>query len=326
MPFLPPINVEAPINNRQFLDEIENIDNGAQNVVIPAHLLAGVTPSYRDPGSPPAWQPQRTGTITDHPRRWNSKEGQESHHNRHSFKRPKIHRASTLPSEYRRSGQNSTSVPEQVPRAPERAANRASFPNSAANRRSWRLSFVPGSPDSLTVLQNAGTPTRGSRSRSYNSALGTNPFESPSNEVSRSSSLHSNTTDPFATRPNSISSRDRVEQNDFAGRSESVSDPEKTYVPQQGRPRRRTIETIVDAIVPEPLQHKLTNVSYTGLKRVGSIHKVYERAKTRGVELQRKKWAQVVFEYGIYLFLLVFFILNLKIFKLKFIKLNILLI
>lgn len=40
--------------------------------------------------------------------------------------------------------------------------------------------------------------------------------------------------------------------------------------------------------------------------RRSSMWDVYEKAKTRGAEIQRKKWAQVVFEYGFYIFLLAF--------------------
>ena len=50
----------------------------------------------------------------------------------------------------------------------------------------------------------------------------------------------------------------------------------------------------------------MTNASFSGLQRKGSVWKTYEHAKKRGVELQRKKWVQVVFEYSIYLFLLCF--------------------
>lgn len=50
----------------------------------------------------------------------------------------------------------------------------------------------------------------------------------------------------------------------------------------------------------------MTNKSVNGLTRSSSMRKTFEKAKVRGVELQRKKWVQVVFEYGIYLFLLCF--------------------
>ncbi|UPX12899.1 uncharacterized protein EKO05_0003432 [Ascochyta rabiei] len=50
----------------------------------------------------------------------------------------------------------------------------------------------------------------------------------------------------------------------------------------------------------------MTNASFNGLQRKGSVWKTYENAKKRGAELQREKWAQIVFEYGIYLFLLCF--------------------
>ncbi|KAI9147567.1 hypothetical protein HJFPF1_12593 [Paramyrothecium foliicola] len=40
--------------------------------------------------------------------------------------------------------------------------------------------------------------------------------------------------------------------------------------------------------------------------RRSSIFYVYEKAKVRGVELQRKRWVQIVFEYSIYLLLVLF--------------------
>lgn len=42
------------------------------------------------------------------------------------------------------------------------------------------------------------------------------------------------------------------------------------------------------------------------LSRRGSLWDVYERAKVRGVELQRERWVQIAFEYTFYLALVAF--------------------
>ncbi|PSN68317.1 hypothetical protein BS50DRAFT_447926, partial [Corynespora cassiicola Philippines] len=89
-------------------------------------------------------------------------------------------------------------------------------------------------------------------------------------------------------------------------RSSSTSEPERAYVPGGSRPRRGTVETIVDAIVPDALQQRLTNVSYTGLARRSSLRDTYEKAKERGVQLQRNKFFQWTFQYGIYIFMVLF--------------------
>ncbi|KAL1595472.1 hypothetical protein SLS59_008406 [Nothophoma quercina] len=122
-----------------------------------------------------------------------------------------------------------------------------------------------------------------------------NPFETPyTNNHSSTSSVWSND-DPFATRPNSAGESDK-----------SYKEPENAYTPAGQRQRRGTFGSIVDAVVPDGLARKMTNVSFNGLQRKGSVWKTYENAKKRGVELQRKKWVQVVFEYSIYVFLLCF--------------------
>ncbi|KAH9883293.1 nucleotide-diphospho-sugar transferase [Xylariomycetidae sp. FL2044] len=40
--------------------------------------------------------------------------------------------------------------------------------------------------------------------------------------------------------------------------------------------------------------------------RRGSMAEIYEKAKARGKELERKRWVQILFEYGVYVFLLAF--------------------
>ncbi|KAH7125221.1 nucleotide-diphospho-sugar transferase [Dendryphion nanum] len=325
MSCIPPHNFDSLVNDNQFADDAESPvippcfaedvrspgppPHFAEDVVIPAHLLAGVTSSCRDTGSHLAWHPQRAATINGGPRGWNSRPRNGSGDHNASHIRPRFHRSSTLPSGVGRNRRPNLSITTGEPRVPgktKQAANRVSLPGPPSSRRSWRLSFTPGSPDSITSISPQQRLSQQVKSKSYNSAVGSNPFEASLNEISRSSSLRTTTSDPFATREHSIISADGVIQNDFASRTQTVTDPDRVYAAAHNRPRRGTIEAIVDAIVPEPLQRKLTNVSYTGLNRVGSIHKVYEKAKTRGAELQRKKWAQVLFEYGIYVFILSF--------------------
>ncbi|KAJ4359220.1 hypothetical protein N0V95_002386 [Ascochyta clinopodiicola] len=86
----------------------------------------------------------------------------------------------------------------------------------------------------------------------------------------------------------------------------SYKEPETAYTPAGQRQRRGTFGPVIDAVVPSSLARKMTNASFSGLQRKGSVWKTYENAKKRGTELQREKWVQIVFEYGIYLFLLCF--------------------
>jgi hypothetical protein len=111
--------------------------------------------------------------------------------------------------------------------------------------------------------------------------------------VKRSSSVWSND-DPFATRTNSRDESDK-----------SIKQPENAYTPRGQGKTRGKFGSVVDAVIPDGLARKMTNASHS-LQRKGSVWKTYENAKKRGVELQRKQWVQVLFEYGIYLFLLCF--------------------
>jgi len=85
-----------------------------------------------------------------------------------------------------------------------------------------------------------------------------------------------------------------------------VDEPEDIYVPPATRARKGTLEAIADAVIPDALQRKLTHVSTNGLTRSSTMRGTFERAKTRGKELQRNKGAQLAFEYGIYLFIVLF--------------------
>jgi len=132
------------------------------------------------------------------------------------------------------------------------------------------------------------------------------PFADVSITVSRSSSSTTKT-DPFATRNNSISSdRNELHAAKHQHRNSWVDEPEDIYVPPATRARKGTLEAIADAVIPDALQRKLTHVSTNGLTRSSTMRGTFERAKTRGKELQRNKGAQLAFEYGIYLFIVLF--------------------
>lgn len=279
----------------------------AQDVVIPAHLLQAIgnTSSARDTAAPPAWQPGSPITTPDN-RPWKRYSGVTT--NRH---RPMIQRSSTAPGEAGRSRVSSLSSPHNHMQSQhigsEKAGNpkRASLPSNTAPRKSWRLSYTPGQ-DSLSVkkpAQNQGQPKPNCYSRRSIPQSPSNPFESLSNVVSRSSSPDS-VRNPFLTKENSLASGKSTPSSH--SRSSSTSEPERAYVPGGSRPRRGTVETIVDAIVPDALQQRLTNVSYTGLARRSSLRDTYEKAKERGVQLQRNKFFQWTFRYGIYIFMVLF--------------------
>ncbi|KAI1857212.1 hypothetical protein JX265_005729 [Neoarthrinium moseri] len=75
---------------------------------------------------------------------------------------------------------------------------------------------------------------------------------------------------------------------------------EPEHVPQ----RSGTVKTIVRAVVPDVVLDRARSVA--GRARRSSIAEVYEKAKVRGKQLERKKWVQILFEYTIYLLLLSF--------------------
>ncbi|KAI0128622.1 glycosyl group 2 family protein, partial [Xylariales sp. AK1849] len=72
-----------------------------------------------------------------------------------------------------------------------------------------------------------------------------------------------------------------------------------------GRYRIDSSRSIVHAVIPDAVQQGAHNVAQR--VRRNSIYEAYEKAKARGVELERKRWVQFLFEYSIY-FLLVAFV------------------
>jgi hypothetical protein len=153
------------------------------------------------------------------------------------------------------------------------------------------LSYIPGSNDVIT----------------------TTPRESRSATRDRSGPPSSiwTTADPFSTSKESVNNdpeqmfsqtRTRTRSRPRASRSAMTDNAQEEQV------RRGTLQSIVGAIVPDAVQRRLTNASYA---RRSSMWHIYEKAKERGVQLQRNRFAQTAFEYGIYavLILLIYFVL-----------------
>ncbi|KAF2634718.1 hypothetical protein P280DRAFT_463075 [Massarina eburnea CBS 473.64] len=156
-------------------------------------------------------------------------------------------------------------------------------PRQKAARRSWRLSYTPGIPERLTLSPRASTQAL---NISQHDAI-----DFAARPVS----------DPFADPAN----QPAIPRNSSNGSDASTVYPDNCYVGDGAQWRRGRMGSIVDAVVPDMLQRKVTNASYK-LARSATLQETFEKAKTRGVELQRKKWVQFTFEYGIYLFLLLF--------------------
>lgn len=268
-----------------------------EDVAIPAHLLraTGNLGSVRDANHDLAWEPQQPLMVNEEKGLNGRKESivrRESiaHRlNSRSTSRPTRSASQNLHNSQRSDRQSVTFEKSQQQDA-------TPLPSEAVQeerKRNRHLSWLPGEEEVFFISRPNSVMEATHRTPGRTNI--TNPFESPHNiQHSSSSSVWSND-DPFATRPHS---RD--------GSDKSCKEPDSTYTPAGKRPRRGTFGSIVEAVVPETLARKLTSVSVNGLQRKGSVWKTYETAKKRSVELQRKKWVQVVFEYSIYLLLLCF--------------------
>lgn len=288
------------------------------DVVIPAHLLSSAgTVSKRDRTEAPNWQPQRQLTVRENPlfrqlsqsiRRPRERAGRVQRSSTAPSAKP-----SRAPSPVARPGARSDSAKDGSA-APPSDANTASHlrrPESVnTQRKSWRLSYTPGN-DEIAL-----TP-RGSRNGTPTSA--TFPVaEHATHDFAAPPPRH--VSDPFGDkhiRDQSANGSRRLfeDENDdpFLSRNASVLSlehhtvPEPALVPQNMRKRSGTLETVVNALVPDALQRKLTNAAASGgIARHSSMRKTFEKAKLRGAEMQRNKYAMWAFEYGIYLFLLCF--------------------
>ncbi|KAH8624933.1 glycosyltransferase family 2 [Alternaria alternata] len=269
-----------------------------QDVTVPAHLLraTGTLGSKRDNTHTThtgAWEPQAENPFLD------------------SERIGSIRRRPTQDSggPQRNGTQRSTNLERTETHGERRRSNRFSwFSNSGAKRNSQQsgalpspteenlrpfrtLSYIPGSTDVLALSP------RGSRAPSP-SSLNRVPTASTKSKWSND--------DPFATKPNSVrSSRDNpfaTENNSVRNSTDSLpQEPEAAH--HAGRPRKNTLQSVVDGMVPNALKRSMTNASY--FKR-SEMFDTYEKAKKKGAEIQRKKWVQITFEYAIYAFLILF--------------------
>jgi hypothetical protein len=85
--------------------------------------------------------------------------------------------------------------------------------------------------------------------------------------------------------------------------SSTETDDEADYAPDDARISKR--RSIIQTVVPDTVQKTVRNVAQK--IRKSSMYEVYEMAKERGVELERKRWLQILFEYGFYTLILAFF-------------------
>lgn len=284
------------------------------DVVIPAHLLQTAnTVSKRDEGDLPNWEPQRQLSV-----RQNPIIRQLSVAGHRYVERPNlVQRSSTLPSGRTSrapspvvSRANSTVGRSRKPQLDDGKPSEIKRPAPVNTRHSWRLSYTPGVHEELALSPRVLTPRSGSPSAESFSHIEkhashdfanhhlSNPFADKHAHKPRRSS--SEVINPFLARNNSASS--------FKEGDDGTTPPEAAYMPRDVRQRRGTLETIVNAVVPDALQRKLSLGSSTagGLTRQSSMRKTFEQAKIRGQQLQRNKWAMLAFEWGIYLLLTCF--------------------
>lgn len=169
-------------------------------------------------------------------------------------------------------------------------------------------------PGRYSLDVNRPPPTEASSSQ-YLEPLGrrlSNPVTIREADSVRSSRLLSkddltNIPPPNANREETIQSlRDALQQARMDGYNNDRYNQNNTGPYSQSRVPQRsgTVRSIVRAMVPDSIAQRAQSV----VKRVrrNSMNETYEKAKARGVELERKKWAQVLFEYTIYLLLLSF--------------------
>lgn len=290
--------------------------------MIPAHLLQGAAAvvSKRDEdGDRPDWNPQRQFSVRENPI---VRQLTVSGRARPIARPAPVKRSSTVPSvrsspAHSRQGSRATSRTRDQSRTRtrrsdlqhetiERNARNLTKPADIDTKKAWRLSFTPGDGDELALSPRVLTPRSGSpvsfmadlekqQHHRRNQSSG-NPFADYAD--SRPSSF-GGSQNPFLSRNNSTTSF----YDEKSG--SSTPEPEKAYT--GGRPRKGTLEAVVDAVVPNALARKLTNSGRdSNLTRKSSMRAKLERAQVRGKEMQRNKGAMLAFEYGIYLLLICF--------------------
>ncbi|KAH6633644.1 nucleotide-diphospho-sugar transferase [Boeremia exigua] len=257
-----------------------------ENVPIPAHLLrASVNlTSVRDTHGNPGWEYQpgdEEKRASGRKESLNRKESLAHRLNSRSTSRPTKSASQKLQNS-QRFDRRSVMFQDDMPPSSEAEI--------MAKRKSRYRSWVPDDEVLTTSRPNSALePTFRQQGRLATS----NPFEDPKQGTQSSSSSFWSNDDPFATRP---SSRDE--------NVKSSKEPDVAYTPAGQHRRKGTLGSIVGAVVPDVLARKMSLAH--GLQRKGSVWKTYENAKKRSAEMQREKWAQILFEYGIYLLLLCF--------------------
>lgn len=264
-----------------------------QDVAVPAHLLraTGNLGSKRDKEHTAhggSWDPLPENPFLDS-EQIGSVRRNGTH--RSTVGRNGTHRSAVRHSMQRNDTQRSTNLERTRSEGEQRRSVRFSGLGHPNNRTSLcppddagayyrRLSYIAGSTDVLDV-----TP-RQSRAPSPVSIGGDNSARSSySNDNPFASKADSIKSDPFATNNNSPRA--------------SFDSPQLPEAAHQGQLKRKnTLQSVVGS-----LQRRVTNASYF---QRSELFSTYEKAKKKGVEIQRKKWAQITFEYSLYLVMVLF--------------------
>ncbi|CAI6333530.1 unnamed protein product [Periconia digitata] len=319
------------------------MDHESEDIAIPAHLLqaSSAVGTNRTDGHVQNWQPQRQLSVRDQrlpraaPRR-----------NVPVLQRPPaVKRSSTLPSrssspdpkESSRSATLDALTRVATEGAVQNGEHNSNGPTGNATKRTRRVSFLDEPKHALhnetrrswrsSIMSDYSEPEKDTSHRSWRfspPAAEDGPSVTSPDRKSWRLSYTPGDSERLTTSPKSPGAqfpRYRPESQDFPEKTPSsdpfadplvsdgqnpISQPDRS-ASRGKRPRRGTLDAVVNAIVPESLQRKMTNRQPNGgLARSSSMRKTFEKAKERGQQLQRKKWVQIVFEYGIYLFLLCF--------------------
>jgi hypothetical protein len=152
-----------------------------------------------------------------------------------------------------------------------------------------RLSFETGAGDVLSTTPIGSRPTT-------------------RHETTPAPSIWS-TTDPFSTSKDSFSDNGAEPTLPSQAHHKSLpAGPGDEGITPASPPRRGTMQSVVDAVVPDAVHRRFTNASQI---RKSSMWQLYEQAKERGMELQRHRSVQLAFEFGIYAILIciIYFVL-----------------
>jgi hypothetical protein len=287
MSFSSPQRPEHPIVDRQSRNSTNAADPNpfveapnAEDVVVPTQLLqaTGNIGSSRDRGGSLTWKPQPSfPSSLDRLPGSLKRHGTQTSYDRSNHFHTHTSQGNAL----------GCSKQESNDEAP-------SSPFSKAEQRSGsgpglRFSYIPGANDVLSTIPRDSRPTTGDGSTNTSSIwTKEDPFSTSKDSVDDDSERM-----PHRTR---TASRPRASSSGTAGDAYGEHAP------------RGTLQSIADAIVPDALQRRFTNASHA---RRSSTWHIYEKAKARGVQLQRNKITQTAFEYGLYalLILIVYFVL-----------------